>query len=203
MRFTTRSKIPCKTVEHDMKDGQIALTVPCDLKYTTVVENSVHVIAPFLDGVFSNKFKLDLRIILNEAFVNAVKHGCPDSYKQTRITFGFDSNSFEVSIKDPGKGILVNEFAPPYPESLIGCTEVIQKTLDGQVMAFVENHDRLKISFDEIDLADLEKSGYLEITPTGGLGISLMTKIMDEIYFEYLGDDGHLLRMVKHQRRGR
>jgi serine/threonine-protein kinase RsbW len=59
-------------------------------------------------------------------------------------------------------------------------------------------HDRGK-SFDPSNIPFPDLDSDLETRPVGGLGVFLIKKLMDEVRFEPLGEEGNVLTMVKHR----
>ena len=180
------------------KNDAIILSVPCDFRFTAAVENSVRIVLPLLNGFSSDKLELELRTVLNEAFVNIVKHCKPKPKEMAKIVYSVHSNRLELNVFDSGKGLAVNNQLPPYPVAIVGTTQPLFKTFDGQVMAKVLDHNTLVAIFREDDIDNIGRDEIISSTKPGGLGIPIMTKLMDEVQFHYLGDAGQVLKMIKY-----
>lgn len=182
-----------------MPNNAIILSVPPDLRFTETVENFVDVILPHLSAKNSLMLAQQLRSILNEAFVNVIRHAPQNLEQFVQVIFEVDQPRLMIYFPDQGGGIQVNGYAPPYPSELIGSSHVLLKTIDGEVMGLVEDKNSVLLSFKE-EKNDEEKTDMkqlLESVKEGGMGLSLITKLMDRVRFVFIEGEGNRLEITK------
>ena len=122
-----------------MKNSKkIVLSVPPDSKFTSTVENFVDVILPHFNVDNSLSLANQLRSTLNEAFVNVIHHSPESLYEPVEIIFEIDKPKLRIHFRDKGKGIQIQGRFPPYPDEYKSTTHKILKTIDGEVVAYVE-----------------------------------------------------------------
>ncbi|MFQ5824550.1 MAG: ATP-binding protein [bacterium] len=180
-----------------MNKDKIILWVPCNLKFTETVENIVEVIRPLFNSSLSTNRVFEIKLVLNEAFVNVVRHSSQNVAELVEIIFEMEPQSLKICLKDKGKGLAILEHFPPYPQKLIGTSQVFLKTMDGEVRALVEDSVTLQLTFNEINIDEFPPEYIFEKTQDRGMGISLMTKLMDEVRFKYMENEGNYLELIK------
>ncbi len=175
----------------------IRFHVPCHIKYTKFVEDFSRVASGYLypqsDEVFASK----LCAVMNEVFVNIVEH--TDTAKENevvRFQFEIGLKYFSISIYDYGPGFKADGHLPPYPKELIGKRYMLRETLDGHVHYQIVDPFTITFLFEEkeIDLDDFDDLGMLE---DNGLGISIITKLMDTVTYSYIGNGKFDWKLVK------
>ena len=175
----------------------IRLHVPGDLKYTRLVEEFTLSISDYIYP--GNKQAAStLRSVMNEVFINIVEHSeTPAKNELVRIQFEIGSKSFLISIYDHGPGIPIEGSYMPYPKNFIGKRYELRKVLDGTVFYTVVDPYTLSFTFEESREVDLDRLGELDRINGNGMGISIVTKIMDSVTYTYLSDGLYDWRMVK------
>lgn len=174
----------------------ITIQVPRDLRYTEAVENLVEIIRPLVKLGLTEKVAFGLRVTLNEAFVNAVRH----SGSQTQpllIELCTQGARLQVSVRDGGPGLRLRSHYPPYPASWVGHSEAIRTTLDGAVMGFIEDPCTVKLGFNGTKIDHLPQHVLEALAQDGGMGLSFMAKLMDDVRFRYSEEHGNSLEIVK------
>lgn len=89
------------------------------------------------------------------------------------------------------------------------CTNIIEHAYGGEGRGDIEctcevNHDRLSVTlrdygcpFNPSSVPEPDIRSALEDRREGGLGVYLIRRLMDEVYFEFTSDSGNVLTMVK------
>ncbi len=95
-------------------EAPISCSIVVESKPTAVVD----VCKQILTGLEANNFGKDdifaVHLTLEEAFLNAVKHGNKmDPTKKVRIDYSVDSDKVEISITDEGNGFAPDSVADP------------------------------------------------------------------------------------------
>jgi serine/threonine-protein kinase RsbW len=73
-----------------------------------------HIAERLREGGYPERDVLDVLQALDEAMVNAIKHGnCCDSQKMLRISFCVDQDCFQICIEDEGQGFDPASIADP------------------------------------------------------------------------------------------
>ena len=173
------------------------LSVPPDLRFTATVENFVDIILPHFNVDTDSTEVSALRSILNEAFVNVIRHSESDLENPVEIIFEIDNPRLYVHFTDRGRGILLQGHYQPYPPEFVGQSFTLLATIDGEVVAFVEDTNTLILSFREIDISGMDESELLKNAKAGGMGLSLIVKLMDEVRFVYKKNEGNSLQISK------
>ena len=148
-----------------------------------------------LDVLARESFCLD--VVLTEAFINVVRHSSQNAVDPVRVEFSLNPQSMRVTLSDTGTGLPLAGVMPPYPVHFVGESKKLLGTLDGRVIAFVDDPCTLQLRFEEVDL-DAFSDEELTLNATeGGMGISLMTKTMDKVCFQYRKGEGNDLILTK------
>jgi anti-sigma regulatory factor (Ser/Thr protein kinase) len=181
-----------------MKNSEkIVLSVPSDLKFTSTVENFVDVILPNFHVENSLSLANQLRSTLNEAFVNVIHHSPETRYDLVEIIFEIDKLKLRIHFRDKGKGIQIQGYFPPYPDDYKDTTHKILETIDGEVVAYVEDSNTLQLRFNEHNVDEIDPQKLLEKAKEGGMGLSLIIKLMDRVRFVFEKGKGNCLEITK------
>lgn len=181
-----------------MKNSEkIVLSVPPDLKFTSIVENFASIILPYYNVGNSLSLANQLRSTLNEAFVNVIRHTPESLYELVEIIFEIDKPKLLIHFRDKGKGIQIQGYSPPYPDELKGTTNKILETIDGEVVAYIEDSNTLQLSFNEYNVDGIDSEKILEKAKEGGMGLSLIIKLMDRVRFIFETGKGNCLEITK------
>lgn len=181
-----------------MKNSEkIVLSVPPDLKFISTVENFVDVILPHYNVVNNLSLAIQLRSTLNEAFVNVIRHSPKRLYEPVEIIFEIDKPKLRIHFRDKGKGIQIQGHFPPYPDEYKNTTHKILETIDGEVVAYVEDSNTLQLSFNEYNVDEIDPQELLEKAKEGGMGLSLIIKLMDRVRFVFETGKGNCLEITK------
>ncbi len=176
----------------------IRFHVPCRTEYTKLVEEVSVQIGTHLHEKTSPQFISKLRAVMNEVFLNIVKHS--DTAKQNevvRFQFEIGIEYFTTSIYDYGPGFAAEGHFPPYPEEVIGKRYKLRDVIDGAVFFTVIDPFSLIFSFEEKAEMDLDDIDNLSMLDDHGLGISIVTKIMDSVTYSYLGHGKYDWKLAK------
>ena len=176
---------------------KIVLSVPPDLKFTSTVENFVDVILPHFNVENSLSLSNQLRLALNEAFVNVIHHSPETLYELVEIIFEIDKLKLLIHFRDKGKGIQIQGHFPPYPNDFKNTTHKILETIDGEVVAYVEDSNTLQLNFNEHNVDEIDPQKLLEKAKEGGMGLSLIIKLMDRVRFVFETGKGNCLEITK------
>jgi len=183
-----------------MKKDVLRLHLPCDIKYTRLVEEFTRSTMEYIypgDEEYRNK----LGAVMNEVFVNIVKHSETSALDELiRIQFEIDPETFLISIYDYGQGVKIDNTLPPYNEENIGTKIKFREVVDGVVYATIL--DALSVSFSFEDERKPRKQKTKKIMDKAflqghGYGISIITKIMDSVKHTYVGNGKFEWQMVK------
>ncbi len=178
----------------------IRFHVPCKIEYTRMVEDFSELISNYLkvDSEERQKLAQSLRAVVNEVFINIVKHSNTSAMDEmVRFQFEMGLNFIEISIFDNGPGFEAESHYPPYPPYLFGKTFPLNKVLDGLVSFKILDPFTVSFVFEETpDLeTDFEKTA--NILRDHGLGLSIITKIMDQVTYSYIGEGRFDWKLVK------
>jgi anti-sigma regulatory factor (Ser/Thr protein kinase) len=179
------------------KSEKIVLYVPPDFKFTSTVENFVDVVLPHFNVKNSLSLANQLRSTLNEAFVNVIHHSSEILYQWVEIIFEIDKQKLLIHFRDKGKGIQIQGHFPPYPNDLKNTTHKILETIDGEVIAYVEDCNTLQLNFNEYNVDEIDPQNLLEKAKEEGMGLSLIIKLMDCVRFVFETGKGNCLEITK------
>lgn len=180
-----------------MRKDKIILSVPCQRRFAAIVESFVDILLPLLNGSASEHTAFELKVVLNEAFINVINHSSSDLKSLVEIMFEIEPHRLGIRFRDTGRGMPIHKHYPPYPEQMIGTSQVLLKTMDGKVIAYIKDNRTLILTFKENNIEKISSERLAELARDGGMGISLMTKIMDEVRFQYFDLEGNFLELIK------
>jgi serine/threonine-protein kinase RsbW len=86
---------------------QVDVVIPTQTKYLDLIGSIGERIAKVLDNFTGDRESLayQLNLVLTEATVNAIKHGCDDDPKNfVRITINLQGNELKIKVYDHGQG---------------------------------------------------------------------------------------------------
>ena len=173
------------------------LHVPSKIKYTKLVEDFTYSLGEHIypdDNGARNR----LSTVMNEVFTNIVKHSNTSNQDEmVRFQIEIDSALLVISIYDNGPGIMVENQLPPYDKALIGKQRRLRKVIDGIVYLTVLDPNSLSFYFVEGEETDLQNPDNLEDLRGHGLGLSIVTKIMDSITYTSIGEGKYDWKMTK------
>jgi len=163
--------------------------VPCDKKYTKLVEDFMRISADYLNPGCDASFILKLCTVMNEVFINIVEHTrTAEEEEFVRFQFEIGLKYFSISIYDYGPGFAADGFYPPYPKQVIGKSYLLRDVLDGKVLYKVNDPFSITFYFEEKNEVDMEKKDLLDRADENGLGMSIVAKIMDTVTYSYVGN---------------
>jgi anti-sigma regulatory factor (Ser/Thr protein kinase) len=139
-----------------------------------------------------------LGAVMNEVFTNIVKHSDTSNQDEmVRLQMEIESGLLVVSIYDNGPGIEVENQLPPYDKSLIGMQRKLRKVIDGIVYLRVLDANSLSFYFKKSDETELDDPDNIDELRGHGLGLSIVTKIMDSITYTSIGEGKYDWKMTK------
>lgn len=160
--------------------------VPCRMEYTKLVEDFARIISGHLNPNANDEFKGKISAVMNEVFMNIVEHSkTADENEVVRFQFEIGLRYFSISIYDYGPGFKADGKLPPYPKKLIGKKYKLRDVIDGEVSYRVVDPFSISFMFDEKDDFELDD---LENLNDSGLGMSIVTKLMDTVTYSYIGN---------------
>jgi anti-sigma regulatory factor (Ser/Thr protein kinase) len=163
------------------------LHVPCDVQYTELVEEFVRFTTK---SIFSKNTirQSELCAAINEIFTNIINHSDTSRIDQiVRFQVDIGVKIISMSVFDNGPGFEIKRQLPPYTRELIGYKQELKRVIDGRVMATVIDNNTVAFSFEESQNDLKDRLAILKTLDGHGLGISIITKIMDSLCYKYLG----------------
>ncbi len=184
-----------------MTNEIVRFHVPCNLAYTSLVENFANLIGEFIRKNHQTDLKTDLRAVLNEVFINVVKHSDTAAQKEV-VRFQFELNlpHFLISVYDYGPGFEAGGFYPPYPREVLGERFILRNVVDGVVEYTVV--DPFEIVFRFVKMHEQENGTGREKNGSSGLrdhglGLSIIAKLMDSVTYAYVGQGKYDWKLIK------
>jgi len=172
--------------------------VPCKIEYTKLVEEVSGQIGVYFKKQMNPVFSQKLRAVMNEVFINIVEHSDTAAQNEiVRFQFEVGLDYLTISIFDYGPGFKAEGSYPPYPEHLIGKRYKLRDVLDGDVYFNVINPLEVSFSFEEKDDVNLDQLGELDNLEDSGMGISIITKLMDTVTYTYIGHGKFDWKLIK------
>jgi anti-sigma regulatory factor (Ser/Thr protein kinase) len=173
------------------------LHVPCKIKYTKLVEDFTYSLG---EHIYPNDHGARNRLsaVMNEVFTNIVKHSdTSDQNEMVRLQMEIESGLLIISIYDYGPGIEVEKQLPPYNTSLIGTKKIYRKVIDGIVYLTVLDPNSLSFYFVNVEEDESQDTMILDDLQGHGLGLSIVTKIMDSLTYTFIGEGKYDWKMTK------
>ena len=175
----------------------LRLHVPCEIQFTRLVEDFMQSSTQFIYPD-NERFRNELTSAMNEVFTNIVQHSDTAKFGDiVRIQVEIGTRTFFISIYDNGPGIEINNQLPPYNKNLVGQKIEFKKVLDGMVYVIISNPYSISFKFEPSEEKDFNRLDELDILNDHGLGISIITKIMDSVTYSYVGDGKYDWQMIK------
>ncbi len=173
--------------------------VPCKLEYIKLVEDITEQISSYLKPSDATpEFQHKLRAVMNEVFINIVTHSnTADVNEIVRFQFELGLEFFTVSIYDYGPGFEAEGYFPPYPKDIVGKKFKLREVLDGNVFFTIVDPFEVSFSFEEKEETDLDQLDDLNMLHDHGLGISIVTKLMDNVTYTYIGQGKFDWKLIK------
>ena len=188
-------------MEQIQRNDIIRFHVPCKLEYTKLVEEVTGQIGVYLHKKVDREIRQKLRAVMNEVFINIVKHSDTAAQNEVvRFQFEIGLDYLTISIYDYGPGFKAEGSFPPYPDSLCGKTFKLRDVIDGTVYFSVINPMEVSFSFEEKEETDLDQLDELSVLNDHGLGISIITKLMDTVTYTYIGHGKFDWKLIKRLR---
>jgi anti-sigma regulatory factor (Ser/Thr protein kinase) len=173
------------------------LHVPCKIKYTKLVEDFTYSLGEHIYPD-DNDARNRLSAVMNEVFTNIVKHSdTSDQNEMVRLQMEIESGLLTISIYDYGPGIEIEKQLPPYDISLIGIKKIYRKVIDGIVYLTVLDPNSLSFYFVNVEEDESQDTIILDDLGGHGLGLSIVTKIMDSLTYTYIGEGKYDWKMTK------
>ena len=163
------------------------LHVPCDIKHTELVEEFIRFTTRsiFLTNI---TLQTELCSAINEIFTNIISHSNTSRIDQiVRFQVDISEKVISISVYDNGPGFAIKEQFPPYDTKLVGYTQELRRVIDGRVLATVTDINTVRFTFEESEYQYTDRFAILKKLDGHGLGISIITKIMDSLTYKYLG----------------
>jgi anti-sigma regulatory factor (Ser/Thr protein kinase) len=178
----------------------LRLHIPSNIKYTRLVEDFTR---STMESIYPDdeQIRHKLCAVMNEVFVNIVEHSDTSSVDElVRVQFEIGDNAFMISIFDFGPGIKIANSLPPYEKKYIGEKYEFRKVVDGIVYATVVNPYSIEFTFEahpDPDIMQFNRMDEIEFLHGHGLGVSIMTKIMDSVTYSFIGEGKYDWLMIK------
>jgi anti-sigma regulatory factor (Ser/Thr protein kinase) len=172
--------------------------VPCKMEYTKLVEDFIKISSPYLHPKSSPDFVTKLCTVMNEVFVNVIEHTNTAAENEiVRFQFELGLKYFSISIYDYGPGFKADGHLPPYPKDSIGRKFKLRDVLDGTVFYSIMDPFSISFSFEEKEDVELDDLAELDKLDDTGLGMSLVTKLMDTVNYSYVGNGKFDWKLIK------
>jgi len=174
----------------------VRLHVPSQIMYTSLVEDFMRSLGTHIYPDDQQR-RDNLSTVMNEVFTNIVRHSHTAKLDgMVRFQMEIGSKELKISIYDHGPGIQVKSEYPPYSRSLVGHKSKFRQVLDGAVYLTVTDPKILSFSFEKSD-DEAEFNDNLKNLKGHGLGISIMTKIMDSVIYKMREDGQYDWQLTK------
>ena len=176
----------------------IRFHVPCKLEYTKLVEDVSSLLSSYLNLKSTDKFASKLRAVMNEVFINIVKHSNTAAKNEiVRFQFEIGFQHISISIYDYGPGFKADDLYPPYPKEIIGKKYKLREVIDGSVYFTVIEPFGVSFNFEEREEALQDYIEELSGIEDHGMGLSIITKLMDTVTYTYIGEGKYDWKLIK------
>jgi len=106
-----------------------------------------------------------------------------------------DRRSLEFLFADAGRGLEIDGELPPYPWHMVGREYEFRQTVDGVVWCRIADSDVVEIGFRAHHPA--WPARRFDDIPCGGMGLSIMSKVMDRVaYLTHIGPSNFLWMQI-------
>ena len=172
--------------------------VPCKLEYTKLVEDFMKVSARYLHPNGSTDFTNRLCSVMNEVFINIVRHSNTAAENEiVRFQFEIGLKYFSISIYDYGPGFDADGNRPPYPKESVGNKYKLRDVIDGIVYYKIIDPFSISFSFEEKQDVELDDLANFDKLGENGMGMSIVTKLMDTVTYSYVGNGKFDWKLIK------
>lgn len=179
-------------------DDILRFHVPCDMKYTKLVEDFTRLISTYLHPNGTDGFSTKLSQVMNEVFVNIVMHSNTSKENEiVRFQFEIGLKYFSISIYDYGPGFKADKSLPPYSNEVVGKKYKLRNVIDGSVFYTVTDPFSVTFSFEELIDENISDSVKIEKLKESGIGMSIITKLMDTVTYSYIGHGKYDWKLIK------
>lgn len=179
-------------------DDILRFHVPCKIRYIKLVEDFTKIISSYLHPNSSEEFSIKLCQVMNEVFTNIVKHSKTSEVNEiVRFQFEIGLKYFSISIYDYGPGFKAEDSQPPYSKKVIGKKYKLRDVIDGSVYYTITDPFSVTFSFEEFKDSGLTEFADLEKLQEDGLGMSIVTKLMDTVTYSYVGNGKFDWKLIK------
>lgn len=163
-----------------------------------MVEDVAELVGKHLASDGKDSFGGKLRTVMNEVFINIVEHSNTAAQNEiVRFQFELGYKYFTISIYDYGPGFKADKFYPPYPKEIVGKRFKLREVIDGIVYFIVVDPFSISFQFEEKEEADLDQLVEMTEIKDHGMGVSIITKIMDTVSYSYIGQGKYDWKLIK------
>ncbi len=134
----------------------------------------------------NTKSILVYKSVVNEAFVNAIKHTANlKKRKNIPVSFSFSSGDLTISVSDFGKGLRINNTYPPYSKTMIDKIFDFYVTCEGTVRTKIIDPWNVILTYEDSLPDKFNRLELIKKIPENGRGLNIMIKIMDSVRYQY------------------
>lgn len=175
----------------------IRFHVPCKLEYTRMVEEVMLLVSSYVKSGEKDEVAEKLRTVINEVFVNIVEHSRTAGEDEiVRFQFELGIKYFTISIYDNGPGFKAGRHMPPYPAEVVGRVFKLRDVLDGRVNYRVVDPFTVSFLFEKKESRMNDKKELQKFVDDHGLGISIITRVMDSVTYTYIGQGKYDWKLI-------
>ena len=151
---------------------------PLNLDPTTLTPMIDEILRPCARGASR---RAQILIALQEAHGNVARHADDSTGGMGFVRHSpFESNTLDFLVADQGAGIPVDGQYPPYRIGMVGRSYPFRRTTNGVVFCRVLDSYTLEFS---LYTKKIDASLKAEDLPTGGMGMSIMTRTMSRVTY--------------------
>jgi hypothetical protein len=179
------------------------LTVPCFPDSLMVLEGLAET---FIDesSHLPGDIALVLRLSVSEACRNALNQGAPQG-RLNLVTMSVwrlgpaDVFDFALEIEDPGTGLQIGGFKPPYRSFQQGTETTLLRVLGQDVKAHIEDAYQVRLFAGKADSSDdaVPREALIQGASEKGLGLLALVRCWQTVIFSYDEEKGTKLRLEK------
>lgn len=190
-----------------MSDSVIlySLTVPCAEESQVVLEGICETFLSSSQEV-SDEAALIIRLSVAEACRNALMQRAPNgglslatlTFLTTGSTEKNDLSRIILEIQDPGRGLKIDGFYPPYQKSQVGKLYVLSKVLGQTIYARIDDPYNSSIMvIDQESEVELPRKQVVETLESAGFGLLALSKTWRKVKFSWDPKSGNMLRLSR------